>query len=248
MSENYVNLYKDDETIRLTVLSNICRMMIRRGVLDINKHTNKNPGSGPSESGDIEQISKMDPIDNNSFLKHIGKRSDNGVYVIPTDVHFKDDMLRTDEGKRKDENIDFDGSKLVVKIIPQKITDITNSQIINDFLKTHVNHHKLMVFDSISEKAHASIRKHYNLEAFDKDSLMMDLMSYICAPIGCMLVNTSDMKHIINPKIAKIHENDPMARYYSAKKGDIVRIIRASANNSMDVAYRRVIDPKPVSK
>ena len=50
-----------------------------------------------------------------------------------------------------------------------------------------------------------------------------------------------DIKHISNPKLFKILENDPASLYYNLKKGDIVRILRASRNNSEAVVYRRVI-------
>lgn len=254
MSKNYVNLNKDAETVRLTVLANICRMMVRRGVLDINKH--KLSEGGTSKEGKLKQVSKRDIIDNNSFLQFIEKRTENSVYIIPLDNHFKHDNLRsvysesesTLSGTTENEKIEFDGSKLVVKIIPQKITDITNSHIIKDFLRSYAKYHKIMVFDGIAEKAYSSIRAKHNLEGFTEKELMIDLMSHMCAPDSASIINENDLQYIINPKFSKMHENDPLSRYYYAKKGEIMRIVRVSANNSLDVGYRRIIEAKPIFK
>ena len=87
-----------------------------------------------------------------------------------------------------------------------------------------------------------------NLEVFDKNSLLIDLMDYFCSPVSCQVLRQEDIQHITNPKLAKILRNDPMARYYRAKKGMIMRIVRRSINNGVEVAYRRVIDGKQVFK
>lgn len=241
-SESYINLHKDEETIRLTVLTNICRMMVVRGYMDKKKYA-LTPESA-KRPGPISQTSDSDPIDNKLFLPYIEKRTDNSVYTIPLDIDYKDER----DNKKKGDVPEFDGSMLVIKLIPQKVTDIENSPLFNEFNKTYAKYHRIIVFDGMSDKAYNSVRRRKNLEAFDRDGLMIDLMSYIASPISCEIVTEDDTKHIINPKIAKIHENDPLARYHSAKKGQILRIVRASINNSTEVAYRRVTDPKPIFK
>ena len=37
-SQNYINQYKSKEIVRLSVLTNICRMLVRRGYLSYEKY------------------------------------------------------------------------------------------------------------------------------------------------------------------------------------------------------------------
>lgn len=253
--ENYVNLQFNEEKIRLTILTNVCRMLIKRGMMDINKYkktkemltesklTAKNKKTDDDRLGKqtVESPSEHDIINNESFLPFIGARVDNNVYIIPLDTHYRDDREAKAEG-----NIDFDGSSVIVKIIPQIVKDIANSPILNDFFKSYNKFHKIIIFDGMSDKVYNTIRRKKNAEAFDRDFLMIDLMSHDSAPIDCGFVTIADIAHITNPKFGRIHENDPLCRYYNGKKRQIMRIIRPSINNSQEVGYRRVDDPKSI--
>ena len=93
------------------------------------------------------------------------------------------------------------------------------------------------------------MNKKKNIEVFDRDFFMLDLMSHVCAPTSCNFLTEEEvLEYIDNPKIAKIHENDPLTRYYNGKRGQILRIIRPSLNNSIEVGMRRVIEAKSVFK
>lgn len=269
-SENYENLYFSEETIRLTVLTNICRMMVMRGYMDINKYKkpsedpdnsdlvdavtvsdSENPDNSDSENSDnSESVNAViirspisNKIDNSLFLPFIEARVDNNTYVFPMDKPYRDQR----EGKA-DANADFDGTSVIVKIIPQVVKDITNSPLLNDFFKTYPNNHKIVVFDGLADKVYSLLNKKRNIEVFDRDYLMIDLMAHTGAPVWCELVTEKDIAYITNPKIAKIHENDPLCRYYNGKKGMIMRIISPSLNNSEEIRYRKIIEPKPVFK
>lgn len=231
--ETSINQRFSDEKIRLTVLENICRMMITRGYMDKDKYSfpEVNNNSNP-----------YNLIDNTKFMSFIGSYVDNNTYLIPIDNHYRDEREVSGDGA----NHEFDGSVLVVRLIPQIVKDITNSPILNDFFKTYTNHHKIVVFDGISDKVYNSFRKKKNSEVFDRDFLMIDLMSMTCAPNNCKFVSKDEISHIINPKFSKMHENDPCARYYNAKVGSILRIERPSINNSCDIGYRKIIEPKSI--
>jgi hypothetical protein len=235
-TENYGNLYFDDEKIRLTVLTNLCRMIVTRGYMDINKYKTID---GKSGTKNIVEHPTHDHIDNDLFLPYIKDRIDSGIYIIPLDTHYKDQR----EGKGPG-MIDFDGSSIVVKLVPQVLKDIGSSPILDDFIKTYNKQHKIIVFDGMSDKVYNVLNKKKNVEVFDRDFLMIDLMSMICAPISCNFVTHNDMSYITNPKIEKIHENDPLTRYYNGKRGNILRVVRPSINNSAESAYKRVIEPK----
>lgn len=236
-TKNYVNLYKDDETIRITILTNLYRMMITRGYISLDRYRLEDRTS--EKENVVEQATNNDLIDNSKIYPLINKRLENNIYKIKLDKAYVDE--------RQEKN-DFDGKTIVVKIIPQIVKDITNSPIVNDFLKSYTNYHKIIIFDGMTDRVSNTISRKYNLEAFEKSYLMIDLMSHYCAPLRCDILNDDDVKHIINPKFSKILENDPLAKYYNAKRGNIMRIERTSLNNSNDVGYRRVIEPKPVFK
>jgi DNA-directed RNA polymerase subunit H (RpoH/RPB5) len=244
-SENYVNLYFSEEKIRLTVLTNICRMMVTRGYMDADKYKfdPEKPLEKEVARTVIEQPSSNDKIDNSLFLPFIQNRVDNNTYIIPLDTPYRDQR----EGKG-DANVDFDGSTVIVRIVPQVVKDISNSPLLNEFFKTYNNNHKIIVFDGMVDKVHNVLSKKRNVEAFDRDYLMIDLMSHRCAPVACSLVTEEDINYITNPKISKILENDPLCRYYNGKKGSIMRIVRSSLNNSEEIVYRKVIEPKSVFK
>lgn len=238
-TENFINPQFSEEKIRITVLTNICRMLINRGYMNKDKYTKSTNSKSNQKS--LANSLESDDIDHDKFLPFIGDRVDNNTYIIPLDKPYPDDR----EGK-KDVKEEFDGSVLVVKLISQVVKDITNSPILNDFFKSYDKNRKIVVFDGMAYKVYTSMRKQKNVEVFDRKSLMIDIMKHDGAPISCSFVTEDDIKHITNPKLPKIHENDPTCRYYGGKTGYIMRIVRPSINNSKEIAYRRVDDPKPV--
>src|SRR5579872_35473 len=241
-TESFINPQFSDEKIRLTLLTNICRMMIRRGHMDPEKYKKHTEEDNKKNTNDnmmkpkVDPPSIHDPYDNDLFLPFIENRSDNNVYIIPIDNPFRDEREAAVDGG----NLEFDGSSLIVKLIPQVVKDISNSPILNDFLKSFSNNHKIVVFDGYADKVYNIIRKKKNIEVFDRTYLMIDLMSKVDAPLGCTIIDKDDIKHIINPRYGRMHENDPTAKYYNARTGSFLRIERASINNSKDIGYSKI--------
>jgi hypothetical protein len=69
-TETYENLQFNDEKIRLTMLTNVCRMFVTRGYMDQRKY-----GSFDKERKvgkiSVEQASETDHINNSLFLPFI---------------------------------------------------------------------------------------------------------------------------------------------------------------------------------
>lgn len=242
-TENYINLAVSEEQIRVTVLTNICRMMIRRGYIDGSKYLN----DSTKKKENVPKIvapspSEYDIYDNVKILKLLSEHSDNGVYIIPLDHPYPDENETERDGEG---HVEFDSKHIVVKIINQVVKDVSNSPILNDFFKSHAKYHKIVVFDDIADKVYGAFRKHRNAEVFSTRSLMMDIMSHMMAPISCNFVTQQELSFMINTKFAWMHENDPLCRYYAGKTGQIMRIVRPSINNMLSVSYRRIDDPKP---
>lgn len=238
-SENYVNLQLSEEQIRLTVLTNICRMLVNRGYMDADKYAYdekrerarvKNP-----KIPHVEQPTIGNKIDNDLFLPFIENRSDNNIYSIPLDTPYRDE---------KENDLEFDGSVVIVKMIPQDVKDITNSPILNEFFKTYSKYHKIIVFNGMADKVYNTLRNRKNTEAFTNSELMIDLMSVVFSPESCKFVTLEELSHISNPKFSKIMENDPLCKYYNGKQGQVMRITSPSINNCVFVSYRKVIQPK----
>jgi DNA-directed RNA polymerase subunit H (RpoH/RPB5) len=217
LHNNYTNILYSDEELRILVLENICKMILTRGYMDIKKYTDN----------------KTNKLNTTLFLPFIGTYNDNSVYLIPLDKPYKNEREKSTK--------EFKGDTIIVKLISQSVKDVSNSHVLNDFYNSYKPYHKIIVFDDITDKVYNTISRKHNAEVFSKNSLLIDIMSHVCAPNSCSFVSHEDMKHIINPKFAKIHENDPLCRYYNGKKGMIMRIVSSSMNNVQDVRYRTVI-------
>jgi DNA-directed RNA polymerase subunit H (RpoH/RPB5) len=243
-SENYVNLQFSEEKIRLTILTNICRMLINRGYMSESKYASSDKEKDSKQEKGVRSIIVEHPsgkkqIDNSLFLPFIGTRVDNNTYTIPLDKSYRDQREGKGEG-----SIEFDGSVVIVKLVPQVVKDVSNSPLLNEFFKNYSKNHSIIVFDGMTDKVYNTLSKKKNTEAFDRDSLMIDIMSHIGAPNKVEFITPEELAHITNPKVAKMLENDPVCRYYNGKKGDIFRIINPSINNCVYVRYRKVIPPK----
>lgn len=247
-SETYENLQYNEEKIRLTVLTNLCRMFVTRGYMDAQKYGTVKVDVNKDKTGKqiiVERASDTDHINNSLFLPFIETRTDNNTYMIPLDIPYKE-QIDSKEGKLQS---GFDGSVVIIRLIPQIVKDVSNSAILNDFMKTYEKNHKIVVFDGMADKVYTVLSKKKNVEVFDRDYFMLDLMSHVCAPISCnFLTEEQVQEYVDNPKISKIHENDPLTRYYNGKKGQILRIVRPSLNNSVEIGLRRIIEAKSVFK
>ena len=220
MQNTYTNIQYSDEEVRILILENICKMLIKRKYMNEEKYIDK----------------KTHNINTKLFLSFIGSYNENSIYFIPLDTNYKNERSSSKE---------FNGMTVVVKLISQSVKDVANSHVLNDFFTSHKAYHKIIVFDDITDKVYNTIAHKKNSEVFSKNALLIDLMSHKGMPNSCSFVSTDDIKHILNPKFAKIHENDPLCKYYNGKTGMIMRIVYASINNIQDVRYRNVIEPKP---
>jgi len=209
-------------------------MMVSRGRMDIAKYCLDDYAD--EDFSDINhRITDM--IDDSKFLKMFKERSDKSVYFIDIDLPFDDD---------RNSNDTFDGKKLVVSLIPHKITDVKNSDMINDIFRSYPHHHKMFVIDSIVDRAVNALLRESNVEVFLKDHLTLDLMSHRMAPHRCALDKGSKMVYTIKPNVSRCLENDPLAKYYNAKIGDTIDIVRNTITNGFERARRKVVDPRPV--
>ena len=137
----------------------------------------------------------------------------------------------------------------VLKIINQKITSISKSSLIADFLNQYKNDPKIVIVSNISEKIMYSIKhdsNYPNTELFLGKEMMANIVEHISVPKH-ILLSDEELKDVLNSYHAKrrempeILETDPIARYYNAKIGQMFRIIRVSETTGNAPYYRLVI-------
>jgi DNA-directed RNA polymerase subunit H (RpoH/RPB5) len=145
------------------------------------------------------------------------------------------------------DNTPINNKILAVKIIPQKITAVNKTTGISDFLNTFKDNHKIVIVSSINKKAKQYISLNYpNTEIFEESELLINLVDHCMVPKHEILTKEeaeSFYKEFNCKKrnIPKMLTDDPVARYYNVKVGDIVRILRPSVTSSIAPSYRLVI-------
>ncbi|QKF94069.1 DNA-directed RNA polymerase subunit 5 [Fadolivirus algeromassiliense] len=151
--------------------------------------------------------------------------------------------ITLDNYKNNDDKIIF------IKMFHQKISAISKQSGISDYLNKYKDKPKLIIVKGINTKAEQSILNNYpKTEIFLENELMINIIDNILVPRYEILDHeTDDFKQfceLYNCKkrnIPKLYSHDPMAKYYNLKKGDIVRIIRASETAGLSSFYRIVI-------
>ena len=101
--------------------------------------------------------------------------------------------------------------------------------------------------NSKSENTLIDLRK--NLEIFKFGNLLTNIIDHDLVPQHIVL-NSEDSQKVLEAYRAKkrdmclIRTNDPIAKYYNMKPGDIVKIIRTSPLTCEVISYRLTIKAK----
>lgn len=136
---------------------------------------------------------------------------------------------------------------IYIKLLPQKVTGVSKSSNIGEFITLHKNHPKILVVNSITSTAHDTIRNDYPFsEVFLEKDLMIDKVRHISVPLH-ELLSDENTKRVLEEYLVKKREmpkifvTDPIARYYNAKVGQIFRITRPSETSGLAPYHRLVI-------
>jgi DNA-directed RNA polymerase subunit H (RpoH/RPB5) len=140
-------------------------------------------------------------------------------------------------------------TQLIVKLIYQKITSLSKTTSVGEFLNEYKNIPKIMVIQNISNKIIYGIKNdqtYPNTEIFLEKELMINIVDHCAVPKHILLTET-ELKDVIESyhakrrQIPEILVTEPIARYYNAKVGQMFRIIRPSETSGMAPYYRLVI-------
>jgi DNA-directed RNA polymerase subunit H (RpoH/RPB5) len=134
-----------------------------------------------------------------------------------------------------------------IKILNQKITGISKSSNIGDFIYSKKNAPKLIIVTGITNKALQQLKEDFpNSEIFTEAELMIDLVSHVAVPKHEML-NEEETQIFLKDYLLKKREipkmfiTDPVSKYFNAKVGQVFRIIRPSEVSGQSIYYRIVI-------
>ena len=140
----------------------------------------------------------------------------------------------------------IDDKKFGIKFVSNFLTTIKKEASIENFLEKNSDVDKFVIINRLSDRAVKQILEHKNTEVFTMDELLIVVIDHYLVPQHILL--SSDEKEnyltIFNHQIRdmkKILLNDPIAKFYGAKVGDMFKIIRPSITAGKDIDYRIVI-------
>jgi DNA-directed RNA polymerase I, II, and III subunit RPABC1 len=140
----------------------------------------------------------------------------------------------------------IDDKKFGIKFISTFLTTIKKETSIENFLEKNSDVRKFVIINRLSDRAIKQILEHKNTEVFTMDELLIVVIDHYLVPQHILLSPEEKENYltIFNHQIRdmkKILLNDPIAKFYGAKVGDMFKIIRPSITAGKDIDYRIVI-------
>lgn len=160
-----------------------------------------------------------------------------------------DDMIYKVNMDNSEKRYGKANSLMIIKIINQKITSVSKSSGIMEFLNQYKLHPKIIIVQAISLKTQMALENdpsYPNTEIFLEKELMINLIDHISVPTH-ILMSEEESEGVTKDYMAKkknlpkILVGDPVARYYNAKIGRVFRIIRSSETAGRAPYYRLVV-------
>jgi DNA-directed RNA polymerase I, II, and III subunit RPABC1 len=140
----------------------------------------------------------------------------------------------------------IDDKKFGIKFVSNFLTTIKKEASIENFLEKNSDVHKFVIINRLSDRAIKQILEHKNTEVFTMDELLIVVIDHYLVPQHILLSPEEKENYLttFNHQIRdmkKILLNDPIAKFYGAKVGDMFKIIRPSITAGKDIDYRIVI-------
>ena len=176
----------------------------------------------------VKMIANRDYIDK----KDISKVYEKLMSVTPDNLVFK---------------IPITLGEFTFKIIPQKVSTLNRSSGVIDFLTTYKEGPTIVIATEVSRKAIIDAQSKFpNSQLFNYNELLVDRLECDIVPKHEILTKKEKEEFFREYKIKrkdmpKILVNDPMAKYYNAKPGDVFRITRPNEATIESNFYRLVV-------
>ena len=140
----------------------------------------------------------------------------------------------------------YESKSFAIKIIYNSITTIKDSNDIDNFLDKYSKYNKFIIITSLSKKAYKQLEEYPLTQVFQEIDLMVNILEHDLQPKFRLLTKTETEEYFNafdNKKreMPRILDSDPVARYFGAKVGNILEIIRPSITTIEAVTYRIVV-------
>jgi DNA-directed RNA polymerase subunit H (RpoH/RPB5) len=207
-------------------------------------------------------VPQLLPIEKNSETKKITILTNLIKMLIGRKLINEENLLKNIDLIKKNQSHDFfykieldnpeprtNSKQFYVIIFHQKITSLSKSSDLTEFLNQYKTFPKIIIASNISTKIIYSVKSdqiYPNTEIFLEKELMINIVDHISIPTH-ILLHEDELKAVIESYHAKRREipeilvTDSIARYYNAKVGQMFRIIRPSETSGYAPYYRLVI-------
>ena len=131
-----------------------------------------------------------------------------------------------------------------LKIIFQRIISTGKQSPVSDFFKEYTKYKKIIIAREYNNKIIDYMTKHHT-QIFKESSMLFDIISHRDQP-NFELLSPVEMERFkleynaTDYTTKKLNRNDPIAKYFALKKGNIIRIIRPSPTAGEAIDYRIV--------
>jgi DNA-directed RNA polymerase I, II, and III subunit RPABC1 len=143
-------------------------------------------------------------------------------------------------------NSNYENNNIAIKIIYNNINTIKDHNEIENFLDKYNKYHKFFIVTSLSKKAYKQFDEFPQTEVFQEIELMVNILEHDLQP-KFRLLNKKEVEEYFasfqNKKreMPRILDSDPVSRYFGAKNGDIIEIIRPSVTTIDAITFRIVV-------
>ncbi|GLT40942.1 hypothetical protein SLA2020_150520 [Shorea laevis] len=133
-----------------------------------------------------------------------------------------------------------DGPKVGVPVVRSYVGKMKDKNAFNAILVVQ------MPLTAPAKGAIAEVNTNFGLEVFEEAELLSNITEHIFVPKHAVLTSEEKKKlladyRIKETQLPRILVNDPVAKYYGLKRGQVMRIIRESATADTYVTYRYAV-------
>ena len=173
----------------------------------------------------------------------------NGTLIY--DIEYNQNSLLTPEiilelDNNTNVNSTISNKKIIIKILNYKISSVNKSSEIAEFITKYNNDYKFIIVEAINSKSEKILLSYQtDFEIFKFTELMICIVEHILVPKH-MILSQDESNQVLQEYCARkrdmpfIMSNDPVARFYNMKPGEICKIIRPSIL-TCDVPFYRIV-------
>jgi DNA-directed RNA polymerases I, II, and III subunit RPABC1 len=178
-----------------------------------------------------------------------------GYMVAPELLHMTPQMFRERFGEQPDrealtilvEKADDETNQLFVFFTQDEKVGVRPIKMITDRMRAEGVSNAIMVLrvdiTPFAKSALSEMADSFRIEHFKEAELLVDITKHQLVPIHQVLTQTEKSEllkryRLKETQLPRIQPNDPVARYYGMRRGQVVKIIRPSETAGRYVTYR----------